>query len=406
MEKEATIVLVLFVATLTFSPLAGCSSGPDGDLDGGGDAAALAGSSGFDVAASETAGAAARSAAGLDDPSGTDGAVPDGTDADAGTAEVTTGGIGGAGAAAAGGEGGESGNSGAGEAIAGGEAGESGPSGAEEVVPGGNGGENGISDAGEVVPGGTGGHSSTGGTGGTTGGYQPPCITSPTQVLIIGDSYITLYLDAMIGPRIAVLAQADGALAPFEGYRDFAFPGTSLGDGAIPSQFADAAVFDPDIRLVIMDGGGNDVLLLARQCLEPGSSQDPQCQAVVQNAIDQAVMLFEDMAATGVSDVIYFFYPHIPSCLFSGTAPNEILDYAYVAAQENCDSAEEMFSGAIRCHFIDLRPVFGDEPYPYINPIDCIHPLPVGADLIAEQVYNVMKNNCLGQPESKGCCVP
>lgn len=241
------------------------------------------------------------------------------------------------------------------------------------------------------------------GTGGDA--YMPPCLTKPSQVVINGDSYIIMYADTLLQPRIEELARADGALGAGEFYRNYAFPGTSMGNGQIPSHFDTAVAVDPDIKLVIMTGGGNDVLIGAMQCEAAGSSTNPECQSVVQNAMDKAESLFEKSVSVGVSDVIYFFYPHIPSCLLTGEAPNEILDYAYPMARELCEGAEETYDGAIRCHFIDLRPIFGDD-YQHINPLDCIHPTASGADLIANEIYQIMKDNCLAQPESSGCCAP
>jgi lysophospholipase L1-like esterase len=258
------------------------------------------------------------------------------------------------------------------------------------------------------VAAGTGGtDAGTGGTdAGTGGGYMPPCLQSPSQVVVIGDSYMTMYPDTLVSPRVAALAEADGALGAGETYRDYSVPGTSMATGEIPSQFTQAVQADPDIELMIMTGGGNDVLIGARQCLEPGSASDPACQQVIQDGIVTAQGLYDDAVAAGVSDVVYFFYPHIPaSALLTGGAPNEILDYAYPLVQAECEGAEAKYNGAIRCYFIDLRPVFGDT-FQYINVVDGIHPTAPGADLIAEEIYRVMKDNCLGQPESKGCCAP
>ncbi len=236
--------------------------------------------------------------------------------------------------------------------------------------------------------------------------FVAPCLTDPDQVVAIGDSYFNMYPNTLVVPRVEALAQADGALGPGEAYRDYSVAGTSMGTGEIPSQFAQAVLDDPDITLAIMNGGFNDWLIGARQCLEEGSSSNVECQGVVQDVVDAAAQLFLDMSDAGVSDVIYVFYPHLPpNALLTGPAPNEILDYAYPLVNEICDDAETATDGDLRCHFIDLRPIFGDT-YQYINPIDGIHPTEAGADLMAEAIYGVMKDNCLGQPASTGCCAP
>lgn len=236
---------------------------------------------------------------------------------------------------------------------------------------------------------------------------RPPCTTDPSQVVILGDSYVTMYPDTLLEPRIEALARRDGALeAGGQGYRNYSVPGTSMANGQIPGQFTTAVRVDPDIKLVIMDGGGNDVLLGAPQCENWGSASNPACQAVVQRALDTAVELTADMFAAGVTDIVFFGYPHIPpNGLLTGIAPNEILDYSIPLSQKNCESAEDLTGGALRCYFIDTRPLFGDT-YRYINLVDGVHPTAAGADLIAEAIYSIMKDNCLGQPESSGCCKP
>ncbi len=261
---------------------------------------------------------------------------------------------------------------------------------------------------GEVLPGPGGVEAGTGGGEAGTGGDtdMPRCMQRPSQVVFFGDSYMTMYPDTTVSPMVAALAQADGALGPGQAYRDYSFPGTSMGTGEIPGQATRALQEDPDIILVAMSGGGNDVLIGARQCLEPGSSSDPGCQGVIQNAISKAEGMFDALVAAGVPDIIYFFYPHIPpTALLTGTAPNEILDYAYPLVREHCEGAEQRYGGAIQCHFIDLRLLFGDT-YQYVNPIEGIHPTPAGAQMIANEIYGIMKASCLGQPASKGCCAP
>jgi lysophospholipase L1-like esterase len=238
--------------------------------------------------------------------------------------------------------------------------------------------------------------------------YKPPCLEKPSQVVILGDSYVIAYPDTLLEPRIEALARADGALGSDETYRNYAVPGTSMGNGQIPSQFNDTAMAaDPDIETVIMDGGGNDVLLGPSQCKEPGSSQDQTCKDVVQKGIDVAIELYKNMAEAGVKDVVYFFYPHIiDGGLFSGTKPNEILDYSYPLIEANCDDAEARLAGKLKCHFIDLRTPFEGHTADYINAFDGVHPTAAGADVIAEEIWNTMKSNCIAQPTSKGCCTP
>jgi lysophospholipase L1-like esterase len=248
--------------------------------------------------------------------------------------------------------------------------------------PGGTGGVAGVSGVGGV---------GTGGAGGTT--TAPPCITNPQQVVIIGDSYVTGASSPALQPALAALVP-DAA-----SYRNYAVAGTSMGNGQIPSQFDTAAQQNPDINLVIMTGGGNDVLVLNRQCLSAGSSTNAQCQGVIQTAIDAATTMFQKMHTVGVSDVIYFFYPHLPTTsLLGGAYANEILDYSYPLTKASCDDA--LAQVGVACHFIDLRPVFEGHT-DYIG-LDGVHPTAAGQAAIAGAIAQTMQRDCLGQ--TGGCC--
>src|SRR5438045_3863315 len=82
---------------------------------------------------------------------------------------------------------------------------------------------------GPTQPGGTGGAGGTGGTGGSggSGGSGTPCLSKGSQVVVIGDSYMTVNTAYTYTQQ---LAQAEGAPTP---YRSYAVPGTSLGNGQI-----------------------------------------------------------------------------------------------------------------------------------------------------------------------------
>ncbi len=222
---------------------------------------------------------------------------------------------------------------------------------------------------------------------------------------MIGDSYMIFDPTAMPILYTEELARAAGALAANESYEFYAVPGTSMGTGEILGQFTAAAGLLPDIKLVIMDGGGNDVLVWNRGCLEPGSAANPTCHAAIQDAIDVSVQGMTDMADSGVSDVIYFFYPHLPGGGLGGPAPNEILDYAYPLVEETCTSANERTGGRLTCHFIDLRDPFEGHTTEYVG-IDGVHPTPAGGEVIGQEIWRTMEENCVGQAEASGCCAP
>jgi hypothetical protein len=187
----------------------------------------------------------------------------------------------------------------------------------------------------------------------------------------------------------------------------------SGGIGLIPPQFDQALAADPDITTVVMDGGGNDVLVPDAMQWPQGSSckndlnspNIPDCQKIVATAIDAAGVLMDKMAAAGVKEVVYFFYPHVPEgTLIGGLHPDAILDYAISKVKAFCDGAHDRTSGKLTCHFIDMIPVFDGHP-DWFAPTD-IHPNSLGSAAMAKAVWGVMKSECIAQPASSGCCAP
>jgi lysophospholipase L1-like esterase len=226
--------------------------------------------------------------------------------------------------------------------------------------------------------------------------YKPPCLKQPSEVVLIGDSYIN-YINN-IAPRLAALAVEDGALMRGQQYRDRAVAGSSLATGGlskIPPQLDTALREDPNIKFVIMDGGGNDVLLGEQQCLEDGAEMISSCTEVATKAIATAKTMLEKMRGSGVAEVVQFFYPHVPA----GGA--DLSDWAIPMYKATCEGAS---TETFRCHFVDTRATFEGKAG-YIG-ADGIHPSAAGADALAEQLWGVMKENCVAQPASSGCCTP
>jgi hypothetical protein len=136
----------------------------------------------------------------------------------------------------------------------------------------------------------------------------------------------------------------------------------------------------------------------------------PDCQKIVDKAIEAGKSLFLHMADKGVKDAVYFFYPHVPlGTPVGGTDPNGMLDYALPKIKAACDGALQTSTAAnpakpIRCHFVDMVPVFEGHP-DFFAPTD-IHPNPTGSKAMATAVWAKMKQDCVAQPASSGCCTP
>lgn len=280
------------------------------------------------------------------------------------------------------------------------------------------------STAGTTTDGATGGGSTgmdgTGGTGvdttgassmdttgdpmGGTGGEL--CSLDAAEVGIIGDSYINILTSEFV-PELQTLARAAGALGPNESYVDKSFGGASMAGGGfldlliqpIPTQWPQAlqesrARGASGIKLLIMDGGGNDVLVNNRACLEhqTESAITQACKDTVQAALDAGSELFEQVARDGAQAVIFFFYPHLPGGGLGGSYPNTMLDYSAPLVRENCEQR-----APVPCYFVDLRSPFTDSGIPIEDLIqeDGVHPSQQGAKIMAQEVWKVMQDNCL-----------
>jgi GDSL-like Lipase/Acylhydrolase family len=236
---------------------------------------------------------------------------------------------------------------------------------------------------------------------------RPPCMKSANQVVVLGDSYVNWISHTFP----ADLAKESGVT-----YRMYAVGGTAMGSGGIgliPPQFDQAVAADPNIIAVIMDGGGNDILVPDTAQFPQGadckqnamSPMIPDCQKIVQKAVDKSLELMNTAAEKGVKDVVFFSYPHVPDgTLVGGAHPNAILDYALPMVKATCDAARVRTGGRLTCHFLDLVPVF--DMHPEYFAFTDIHPNPTGSQAMAKAVWALMKDACIAQPASSGCCEP
>jgi hypothetical protein len=241
--------------------------------------------------------------------------------------------------------------------------------------------------------------------GGPVANLKPKCVKKPSQVMVIGDSYINWIshtfpqdLDKLTGGGWRM--EAIGAYSMGSG-----------GIGSIPSQYDLSIALDPDAHTILMDGGGNDILVadptldFFGDCKTEKSATLMNCQTIVQKALDAADSLLQRASKAGIRDVVYFFYPHVPEgTALGGPKPNVILDYALPKVRDFCDGVEAKTGGKTRCTFIDLVPVFEGHPEWFVE--GDIHENSDGSKQIAQKVWDVMRSKCIAQPEASGCCEP
>jgi hypothetical protein len=224
--------------------------------------------------------------------------------------------------------------------------------------------------------------------------------------VLIGDSYINWASHTFPADLNREAAQT---------FRMYAIGGYSMGSGGIgliPPELDTALAADPNITTVVLSGGGNDVLIPAAsyangaQCKNSLTSPTvTDCQTIVQVAIDAASKLMDHAVAVGITEVVYFFYPHVPEgTLVGGLHPNAILDYALPKVKAFCDSALTRTGGKLNCHFVDMVPVFAGHTDWFA--LGDIHPNPTGSAAMAKAVWGAMKDACVAQPASSGCCTP
>jgi lysophospholipase L1-like esterase len=230
------------------------------------------------------------------------------------------------------------------------------------------------------------------GAGGAAGSDAPGSCpigeTTGNQVILIGDSYLAS--GASFGGPGGIQAQVEaratdaGALNPGERYRTYYVGGTRFLDGSIQDQYAKARAENPDIEVVIMDGGGNDILLGLEGCNVGMNPADPVCVEVMERSTAALSELVEEMRADGVTDIVYFFYPEVPA------APGHSRQGEPMAR-----AACEAFTSPTRCHFVSTIAAFEGRP-DYFS-FDGVHPSPAGQTAIGDLVWEAMEANCIAQ---------
>lgn len=190
--------------------------------------------------------------------------------------------------------------------------------------------------------------------------------------VIIGDSIF-----ALSGVEKLELARLAG-----ENSRGYAQSGAQM-DGVV-SQYSRAKRYG-SIRTIVMDGGGNDVLIGAltgsQECV-PNSRGDlsSACLATIHGARSQGASLLYSMYRDGVADVLWQGYYLLPGSL---AKLNTALDVGMELFQDMCEDS------AASCHWVDPRAAFrGRERY-YVKS-DNIHPTDSGSEVLANLVWDKM----------------
>jgi len=241
-----------------------------------------------------------------------------------------------------------------------------------------------MSGAGGATAGAGGDTAGAGGEGGAAGGTagsmagdmrEDQGVGDGQDVVTIGDSYMNL--NGVDGTEESL-----DKITPTK-YRHYAVPGTMVSDGAIPSQWDQAKRDNPDIKTVVMTGGGNDIILnLINLGSCSGAATEADLSQACLTALDgitaKVTELINQLEKDGVQDVFYMGYGRVTFAELGGT-----LERTRHVQEMNCLDYDP--TRTIRCHFVDPADEIGT-----MIMGDGIHPTAAGYDKAAKKVFDRM----------------
>ncbi len=186
------------------------------------------------------------------------------------------------------------------------------------------------------------------------------------EVLWIGDSWVT----TAEAQHVRDLARAAGAIGPNDDYAVSAAPGTTMVQ--IAEQY-NTYERSTNVKVLIMDGGGWDTIL--------SGGSDASVTSVGQNF----TLHLATVANNGtVQDVIYFLYPEL-SGIPGVAALRPVMQQACAAS-------------TVPCYFLDLNPLWAGHPeYTDSTLSSNLLPSDAGAQVIADNIWDIMQRYCIAQ---------
>jgi lysophospholipase L1-like esterase len=225
-----------------------------------------------------------------------------------------------------------------------------------------------IGDAGVAPDGGLG--DAAVGDAAVADGGRPPRMDlgkgNGSDVITIGDSWMLLLFTGIQESLTEVSGQP---------YRKYGVPGTRMLSGEIPGQYTRAKRANPDIKTVVMTGGGNDIIqnaAIERECQTGGPMCTMQLDAIGKSLSE----LWGQMSKDGVQDVIHVMY--------SSAAGNPIKDRELNNQKlaESCAAVPP----PLRCHLLNTDMIILEADMSS----DGIHPSSAGYDKLGKAVFDLM----------------
>jgi len=175
-----------------------------------------------------------------------------------------------------------------------------------------------------------------------------------------------------------------------ETFRNYTQSGAEISGGAlapsVESQYATANATNGAIDTVVMDGGGNDILIPATLfdpygCRTRWYRWNPSqsCVNLLGDIYVSGVNLLNQMDADGVQDVVWLGYYELPG---SNANLTKILQLGDAYLDHACNTAT-----TANCHYVST---LGTVPASQVEG-DNIHPTPAGSVNLAGQIWPVLQ---------------
>ncbi len=196
------------------------------------------------------------------------------------------------------------------------------------------------------------------------------------DVVIVGDSIYDL--DGFIHDNLQTLSG--------KSYKDYSKSGDTI--SYITKQYNTAIAARPTIKTILMDAGGNDILMdvyWSQACQTTSTTPSAACKAYINGVLDSVETLWTDMGNDGVDNIIHTGYyalkaGTLTTLMYGKTKLNAAVAYADV------ELAKAALISQAEVTFIDPRASFAGKESSYIKS-DGIHPTNAGGKVIADLIW-------------------
>jgi len=201
------------------------------------------------------------------------------------------------------------------------------------------------------------------------------------QVITLGDSIFDLS------------DELQGNLEEYAGqtFRKYTLSGAQLYSGGIGvapvvEQYTQAKSDNSDIKTIVMDGGGNDILIPVIAQFDPYRCKtrwyqfgqlSSKCKEFIDDLYVEGVDILNGMDNDGVENIIYLGYYYTKNALLSLKSLKQAVDYGNETLARACENS------TVDCTFVDPRSTIVNSDII----IDGIHPASSGSRKLADLIW-------------------